>query len=71
MCHSVIERIAPGASVIDLSHGVPPQDVQAGAMTFRDCIAFAPEDGVLMGVVDPGVGTGRKAIAVETASGRT
>jgi S-adenosyl-L-methionine hydrolase (adenosine-forming) len=39
-------------------------------MTLRDCIAFAPDDGVLLGVVDPGVGTDRKAIAVETASGR-
>ena len=56
--------------MIDLSHGVPPTNVQAGAMTFRDCIAFAPPDGVLLGVVDPGVGTDRKAIAVETASGR-
>jgi len=70
VCHSVIASIAPGALVIDLSHGVPPQDVQAGALTFRDCIAFAPQDSVLLGVVDPGVGTDRKAIAVETASKR-
>ena len=70
VCHSVIATIAPDAAVIDLSHGVPPTNVQAGAMTFRDCIAFAPQDGVLLGVVDPGVGTDRKAIAVETASGR-
>ena len=68
VCHSVIASIAPDAPVIDLSHGVPPQDIQAGAMTFRDCIAFAPQDGVLLGVVDPGVGTDRKAIAVETTS---
>jgi S-adenosylmethionine hydrolase len=70
VCHSVIASIAPGAPVIDLSHGVPPQDVQAGALTFRDCIAFAPQDSILLGVVDPGVGTDRKAVAVETASQR-
>jgi S-adenosylmethionine hydrolase len=70
VCHSVIASIAPNAPVIDLSHGVPPKDIQAGAITFCDCIAFAPEDGILLGVVDPGVGTDRKAIAVETASGR-
>ena len=70
VCHSVIATIAPDAVVIDLSHGVPPTNVQAGAMTFRECIAFAPQDGVLLGVVDPGVGTDRKAIAVETTSGR-
>lgn len=69
VCHSVIVSITPDATVIDLSHGVPPTDVQAGAMTFRDCTAFAPEDAILLGVVDPGVGTDRKAIAVETASG--
>ena len=39
-------------------------------MTFRDCIAFAPQDAILLGVVDPGVGTDRKAVAVETASQR-
>ncbi len=70
VCHSVIASIAPGAPVIDLSHGVPPQDVQAGALTFHDCIAFAPQDSILLGVVDPGVGTDRKAVAVETASQR-
>jgi S-adenosyl-L-methionine hydrolase (adenosine-forming) len=70
VCHSVIASIAPGAPVIDLSHGVPPQDIQAGALTFRDCIAFAPQDSILLGVVDPGVGTDRKAVAVETASQR-
>jgi S-adenosyl-L-methionine hydrolase (adenosine-forming) len=70
VCHSVIASIAPGAPVIDLSHGVPPQDIQAGALTFRDCIAFAPQDSILLGVVDPGVGADRKAIVVETASQR-
>ena len=70
VCHSVIASIAPGAAVIDLSHGVPPQDIQAGALTLRDCIAFAPQDSILLGVVDPGVGTDRKAVAVETASQR-
>ena len=70
VCHSVIASIAPGAAVIDLSHGVPPQDIQAGALTLRDCIAFAPQDSILLGVVDPGVGTDRKAVAVETASER-
>jgi S-adenosyl-L-methionine hydrolase (adenosine-forming) len=70
VCHSVIAGIAPGATVIDLSHGVPPTDVQAGALTCHDCIGFAPTDAVVLGVVDPGVGTDRKAVAVENGSGR-
>jgi S-adenosylmethionine hydrolase len=70
VCHSVIETIARGAAVIDLSHGVPPQDVMLGALTLRECVAFSPDDAVLLGVVDPGVGTDRKAIAVETPTER-
>ena len=70
VCHSVIASIAPGAPVIDLSHGVPPQDVQAGALTFRDCIAFAPQDCRAARRGGPGCGTDRKAVAVETASRR-
>ena len=70
VCHSVIESIARGATVIDLSHGIPPQDVMLGGLTLRECVAFSPDDAVLLGVVDPGVGTDRKAIAVETPTER-
>ena len=70
VCHSVIARIAPGTTVIDLTHGVPPMDVNLGAILLAEAIPYAPADAVLLAVVDPGVGTDRKAIAVETASGR-
>jgi S-adenosylmethionine hydrolase len=68
VCHSVIARIAPGTTVIDLTHGVPPQDVVLGAILLAESLPFGPPDAVILAVVDPGVGTGRKAIAVETAS---
>jgi S-adenosyl-L-methionine hydrolase (adenosine-forming) len=70
LCHSVIARIAPESRIIDLSHGVPPEDVLRAALLLSDCLHYAPEDAVLLAVVDPGVGTGRKDVAIETSGGR-
>src|SRR6195952_1941087 len=67
---SVIRAIAPAVSVIDISHGVPPHDVRAGGLTLaRSAQYLAP--GVVLGVVDPGVGTSRRAIAVEVGGGQS
>ena len=66
VCRAVIARIAPDARVIDLGHGVERQDVRGGATVLADAVAFAPP-GVHLAVVDPGVGTERRAIAVATA----
>jgi S-adenosylmethionine hydrolase len=68
VCQLVIAKIAPGTTVIDLSHGIAPQDVQLGALILQESVAYAPDEAVLLGVVDPGVGTDRKAIVVETSS---
>lgn len=68
-CRLVIERIAPGTTVIDLTHGVPPEDVLTGAILLADGVPFLPPDVVVLAVVDPGSGTERRAIAVETGSG--
>jgi S-adenosyl-L-methionine hydrolase (adenosine-forming) len=70
VCHSVIARISPGTTVIDLTHGVPPQDVNLGAILLAESLPYAPSDAVILAVVDPGVGTERKAIAVQTSSDR-
>jgi S-adenosyl-L-methionine hydrolase (adenosine-forming) len=68
-CHAVIERIAPGTRVIDLSHAVPRQAVVQGAMTISRAVPYVPSDAIVCGVVDPGVGSPRRAIAATTASG--
>jgi hypothetical protein len=65
VCHAVIARLAPGARVIDLTHGVPPQDVMAGAVALASAVPYSPADAVYLAVVDPGVGTERRGIAVE------
>jgi S-adenosylmethionine hydrolase len=69
VCHLVVARIAPDAHVVDLSHGVPPHDVHAGAMMLANGMPHAGPYAVALGIVDPGVGTSRRAIAVKTADG--
>lgn len=62
-CHGVIARIAPSARVIDVTHDVPAQDVRHGAVVLADTLPYLPPS-VVLGVVDPEVGTERRAIAV-------
>ena len=68
-CHGVMKRIAPEVEIIDISHGVPPQQVLQGALMLRNTLPYMPE-GVHLAVVDPGVGTDRKAIALRSEDGR-
>jgi S-adenosyl-L-methionine hydrolase (adenosine-forming) len=60
----VIAGIAPDARVIDLSHGVPAQDVRAGAFVLATGYEYFPPGTVHVAVVDPGVGSSRGAVAV-------
>ncbi|MDH3397220.1 MAG: SAM-dependent chlorinase/fluorinase [Acidimicrobiia bacterium] len=66
--HGVLARIAPNSRIIDISHGVAPGDVRAGALTLMRAIQYLPQ-GVALAVVDPGVGTARTPIAAETPWG--
>ena len=67
---AVILGIAPDARIVDLTHDVPPQDVRAGAFALLTAAPYLPEDAVILAVVDPGVGTARRPIAVQV-QGRT
>jgi len=64
--HGVIAQICPEARVIDLGHGIPRQDVQAGALTLARALPYTPA-GVHLAVVDPEVGARRRAVALRTA----
>jgi S-adenosylmethionine hydrolase len=66
--HAVLADLAPHARVIDLTHDVVAHDVRAGALALVRAVQYLPS-GVVMAVVDPGVGTDRKAVAVEVAGG--
>src|SRR4051794_41507190 len=60
---SVIRTLAPAAAVIDVTHLIPPHDVRAGSLALVRSVQYlAP--GVVLAVVDPGVGTDRRAVAV-------
>jgi hypothetical protein len=65
VCHAVIARIAPDARVVDLTHGLERHDVRTAAMVLRRSLPFCAP-GVHLAVVDPGVGTERRAIALRT-----
>ena len=66
----VIAGICPEAAVVDLTHAVPPQDIRAGAFHLLVACPYFPAGSVHLAVVDPGVGTDRRVVAVE-AGGHT
>ena len=69
VCRGVIARIAPDAQVVDITHGVPRHGIREGALALRNALPYFPV-GVHMAVVDPQVGTERRAVAVSCADGR-
>jgi S-adenosyl-L-methionine hydrolase (adenosine-forming) len=63
----VILRITPDAQIVDLSHGIPPQDICAAALTLAASVNTFAEGTIHVAVVDPGVGSQRRALLVESA----
>ncbi|MFN0096899.1 MAG: S-adenosyl-l-methionine hydroxide adenosyltransferase family protein [Dehalococcoidia bacterium] len=66
---AVISGIAPAAPIIDLTHAVEPFAVDEGAWTLECAMAVLPDGAVILAVVDPGVGTERRGVAIR-AEGR-
>lgn len=66
VCKGVMLDIASDASIIDISHEIPPFDLKKGALVLADALPYLPK-GVHLAVVDPGVGTRRRGVAVKTA----
>ncbi|MCL9797978.1 SAM-dependent chlorinase/fluorinase, partial [Frankia sp. AgKG'84/4] len=67
-CHGVILRAAPDTRIIDVTHLVPPGDVRRAATVLAQTVGSLPR-GVHLAVVDPGVGTSRRAVALRAAGG--
>ncbi len=65
VCHAVMARIAPGSPIVDLAHEIPPQDIPRGAAVLAQAARHGPRDGVYLAIVDPGVGTERRPVAIE------
>lgn len=68
VCHGVMLRIAPHARVIDVHHNILRQDIRHGAIVLQQSVTYVPES-VHLAVVDPTVGSDRRAIAMETGWG--
>jgi S-adenosylmethionine hydrolase len=60
----------PDAQLVDITHGIPPQDLAEGAFALGASYRAFPPDTVFVAVVDPGVGTARRGIAVEAGGYR-
>jgi S-adenosylmethionine hydrolase len=69
VCHGVIKRIAPEVEILDITHGIPAQQILQGALVLANTVPYMPE-GVHLAVVDPGVGTDRRAIVLRDRAGR-
>ncbi len=69
VCRGVMRKIARDAEIIDLTHGIAPQAIQQGALVLARALPYLPV-AVHLAVVDPGVGSGRRAVALRTGSGR-
>lgn len=65
----VIAKINPQIAVIDLTHQIPPQDLLAGRFALLNAYAYFPPDTVHIAVIDPGVGSQRRGIAIQLAGG--
>jgi S-adenosylmethionine hydrolase len=63
VCHGVIAQLAPSVRVIDVSHLIDPGDVTRGARVMARAVRYLPR-AVHVGVVDPGVGTDRRAVVL-------
>ncbi len=68
-CKGVMLKISPGVQVLDLTHQVPNFAVEAGAEILQHATRYMPDDAVYLAVVDPGVGTERREVAIETSDG--
>jgi S-adenosylmethionine hydrolase len=68
VCRGVVKRFAPDVEILDIAHGIPPQDVSAGATVLAQAVRYMPP-AVHLAIVDPGVGTPRRAVVIVTGEG--
>ena len=69
VCHGVIRGIHPDAQIVDITHGIRRYAVRQGALVLRNTLPYMPI-GVHVAVVDPQVGSERRAVALQTGDGR-
>jgi hypothetical protein len=70
ICKAVMDGVAPGVRVIDITHQVTPYDIAQGARFLAGSAPYFAKDAVFVGVVDPGVGSTRKPIIAKSKVGQ-
>jgi S-adenosylmethionine hydrolase len=65
----VLASAAPDARILDLAHDLPPQELTAAALVLRQSVLAIPRPAILCVVIDPGVGSDRRILALETGDG--
>ncbi|HEU4480948.1 MAG TPA: SAM-dependent chlorinase/fluorinase [Actinomycetota bacterium] len=70
VCHGVMLRIEPQLRIVDIHHNILRQDIRHGAIVLQQSVAYMPE-AVHLAVVDPSVGSSRRAVAIQTGWGET
>ena len=68
-CKGVMWSITPELRLVDLSHEIPPYDIETAAEVLEQAVTFYPSGTVVVAVVDPGVGSERRATAIRTQTG--
>jgi len=68
-CHGVMKIIAPEVEILDITHGIQRHGVLQGALVLANTLPYFPT-GVHLAVVDPGVGSGRRSLALRSGDGR-
>ena len=69
ICHGVMKRISPEIEIIDITHGIQPHEVLQGSIMLANTLPYFPV-GVHLAVVDPGVGSQRRSVALRSGDGR-
>ncbi len=65
----VILSICPQVQLIDITHDIPPQNLDAAALVLESSTPFFPAGSIHLAVIDPGVGSSREGVAIETSTG--
>src|SRR6266851_3400526 len=70
ICKAVMNGVAPGVQILDITHQVTPYDIAEGARFLAGSAPYFPDDAVFVVVVDPTVGSARKAIIARSKKGQ-
>ncbi len=70
ICRAVMVGIAPDARIMDVTHQVPPFSIEDGSRMLEGITPYYPAGTVFVAVIDPGVGTSRKAVVVKSKKGQ-